>query len=30
MPLAVHDEILPVDGEPEGAPQPNTTPSISP
>ena len=28
--LAVHHEKLPVESEPEGAPQPNTTPHISP
>jgi aromatic ring-cleaving dioxygenase len=28
--LAVHDEKLPIESEPEGAPQPNTTPHISP
>jgi aromatic ring-cleaving dioxygenase len=28
--LAVHDQKLPVESEPEGAPQPNTTPHISP
>jgi aromatic ring-cleaving dioxygenase len=30
LPLRIHDEKLPSDSEPEGAPQPNTTPHISP
>jgi DOPA 4,5-dioxygenase len=29
-PLAIHDDRLPAESEPEGAPQPNTTPHISP
>ena len=28
--LPIHDEKLPSDGEQEGAPQPNTTPTLSP
>jgi aromatic ring-cleaving dioxygenase len=30
LPLRIHDEKLPSESEPEGAPQPNTTPHISP